>query len=70
MTIKKFNPSFVIICFQDGHPPLGWSDTAAYLVLPVLLVISQYVSMELMKPPQVKTHLKFICCLIYHFKSL
>ncbi|RRT70856.1 hypothetical protein B296_00036126 [Ensete ventricosum] len=37
----------------DGHPPLGWSDTAAYLVLPVLLVISQYVSMEIMKPPQV-----------------
>ncbi|URE36014.1 Inner membrane protein albino3 [Musa troglodytarum] len=37
---------------QDGHPPLGWSDTAAYLVLPVLLVISQYVSMEIMKPPQ------------------
>ncbi len=38
--------------FVDGHPPLGWHDTAAYLVLPVLLVISQYVSMELMKPPQ------------------
>uniref|UniRef100_A0A7N0ZZF7 Membrane insertase YidC/Oxa/ALB C-terminal domain-containing protein n=1 Tax=Kalanchoe fedtschenkoi TaxID=63787 RepID=A0A7N0ZZF7_KALFE len=38
--------------FVDGHPPLGWSDTAAYLVLPVLLVISQYVSMEIMKPPQ------------------
>lgn len=37
----------------DGHPPLGWHDTAAYLVLPVLLVVSQYVSMELMKPPQV-----------------
>lgn len=38
--------------FVDGHPPLGWHDTAAYLVLPVLLVVSQYVSMELMKPPQ------------------
>ncbi|XP_021716176.1 inner membrane protein PPF-1, chloroplastic-like [Chenopodium quinoa] len=38
--------------FVDGHPPIGWSDTAAYLVLPVLLVVSQYVSMELMKPPQ------------------
>ncbi|XP_058109724.1 inner membrane protein PPF-1, chloroplastic [Magnolia sinica] len=41
-----------LIPFVDGHPPLGWSDTAAYLVLPVLLVLSQYVSMELMKPPQ------------------
>ncbi|XP_022864416.1 inner membrane protein PPF-1, chloroplastic-like isoform X1 [Olea europaea var. sylvestris] len=38
--------------FGDGHPPLGWHDTAAYLVLPVLLVVSQYVSMEIMKPPQ------------------
>ncbi|KAJ7012572.1 hypothetical protein NC653_002580 [Populus alba x Populus x berolinensis] len=36
----------------DGHPPLGWHDTAAYLVLPVLLIASQYVSMEIMKPPQ------------------
>jgi YidC/Oxa1 family membrane protein insertase len=41
-----------LIPFVDGHPPLGWSDTAAYLVLPVLLVVSQFVSMELMKPPQ------------------
>ncbi|XP_041995650.1 inner membrane protein PPF-1, chloroplastic-like [Salvia splendens] len=38
--------------FVDGHPPLGWQDTAAYLVLPVLLVVSQFVSMEIMKPPQ------------------
>ncbi|PKA56403.1 Inner membrane protein ALBINO3, chloroplastic [Apostasia shenzhenica] len=41
-----------LIPFVDGHPPLGWSDTMAYLVLPVLLIISQYVSMEIMKPPQ------------------
>ncbi|OEL33283.1 Inner membrane protein ALBINO3, chloroplastic [Dichanthelium oligosanthes] len=38
--------------FVDGHPPLGWHDTICYLVLPVLLVVSQYVSMEIMKPPQ------------------
>ncbi|KAL2328740.1 hypothetical protein Fmac_022167 [Flemingia macrophylla] len=38
--------------FVDGHPPLGWQDTAAYLVLPILLIVSQYVSMEIMKPPQ------------------
>ncbi|KAG1339202.1 inner membrane protein PPF-1, chloroplastic [Cocos nucifera] len=41
-----------LIPFVDGHPPLGWLDTAAYLVLPVLLVVSQYISMEIMKPPQ------------------
>ncbi|KAI8573855.1 hypothetical protein RHMOL_Rhmol01G0307900 [Rhododendron molle] len=40
------------IANEDGHPPLGWHDTAAYLVLPVLLVASQFVSMEIMKPPQ------------------
>uniref|UniRef100_A0A0D9W1B0 Membrane insertase YidC/Oxa/ALB C-terminal domain-containing protein n=1 Tax=Leersia perrieri TaxID=77586 RepID=A0A0D9W1B0_9ORYZ len=38
--------------FTDGHPPLGWSDTLAYLVLPVLLVISQYVSSQVMQPQQ------------------
>lgn len=70
LTIKKSQPGFYDLCLQDGHPPLGWSDTAAYLVLPVLLVVSQYVSMEIMKPPQVKTHLKFVCCLIDHFKPL
>uniref|UniRef100_A0A453DZE6 Membrane insertase YidC/Oxa/ALB C-terminal domain-containing protein n=2 Tax=Aegilops tauschii subsp. strangulata TaxID=200361 RepID=A0A453DZE6_AEGTS len=38
--------------FVDGHPPIGWHDTICYLVLPVLLVASQFVSMEIMKPPQ------------------
>eukprot|EP00245_Coleochaete_scutata_P014551 TRINITY_DN6245_c0_g1_i1.p1 TRINITY_DN6245_c0_g1~~TRINITY_DN6245_c0_g1_i1.p1 ORF type:complete len:520 (-),score=84.36 TRINITY_DN6245_c0_g1_i1:496-2055(-) len=38
--------------FVDGHPPLGWADTAAYLVLPVVLVISQFVSMKIMQPVQ------------------
>ncbi|KAF0918284.1 hypothetical protein E2562_023362 [Oryza meyeriana var. granulata] len=41
-----------LLPFVDGHPPLGWHDTICYLVLPVLLVVSQYVSMEIMKPPQ------------------
>ncbi|KAJ0972466.1 hypothetical protein J5N97_020425 [Dioscorea zingiberensis] len=38
--------------FIDGHPPLGWSDTLAYLVLPVLLVLSQYISAQVMQPSQ------------------
>nr|XP_043613102.1 ALBINO3-like protein 1, chloroplastic [Erigeron canadensis] len=38
--------------FIDGHPPLGWSDTFAYLVLPVLLVISQYISVQIMQSSQ------------------
>lgn len=32
------------------NPPLGWSSTFAYLVLPVLLVVSQYVSMSILTP--------------------
>ena len=44
-----------MICLveQDGAPPLGWGDTISYLVLPVLLIVSQYISMQLMQPPQV-----------------
>ncbi|XVE74888.1 hypothetical protein DITRI_Ditri12bG0054700 [Diplodiscus trichospermus] len=38
--------------FIDGHPPLGWSDTLAYLVLPILLVVSQYVSIQIMQSAQ------------------
>ncbi|KAG5236157.1 ALBINO3 protein [Salix suchowensis] len=37
---------------EDGHPPLGWSDTVAYLVLPVILVVSQYISVEIMQSSQ------------------
>lgn len=38
--------------FIDGHPPLGWSDSFAYLVLPVLLIITQYISVQIMQPSQ------------------
>lgn len=38
--------------FIDGHPPLGWSDTLAYLVLPTLLIITQYISIQIMQPSQ------------------
>lgn len=38
--------------FIDGHPPLGWENTLAYLVLPVLLVVSQYISAQVMQPAQ------------------
>ncbi|KAE8039030.1 hypothetical protein FH972_011479 [Carpinus fangiana] len=39
--------------FVDGHPPLGWHDTAAYLVLPVLLVASQFTNNVLSTAQQV-----------------
>lgn len=34
----------------DGVPSLGWHDTLAFLSLPVLLVISQYISQALITP--------------------
>ena len=36
--------------FSSGAPPLGWHDTIAYLVLPVLLVVSQSASQKIMTP--------------------
>jgi YidC/Oxa1 family membrane protein insertase len=39
-----------IFQWVDGSPPLGWDDTIAFLALPLFLVISQFVSMEIMSP--------------------
>jgi len=55
-------------------PPLGWHDTLAYLVLPVLLVLSQYVSMSILTPKnddpaqaQTQAILKFLPLMIGWF---
>eukprot|EP00798_Chlamydomonas_sp_ICE-L_P016600 gene16600-22840_t len=34
----------------DGAPPIGWAQAGAYLVMPVLLVASQFASQKLMQP--------------------
>jgi YidC/Oxa1 family membrane protein insertase len=39
----------------DGHPPIGWHDAISYLILPILLVISQSVSQRIMQPQQQTT---------------
>jgi len=36
----------------NGVPSLGWEDTAKFLVLPILLVVFQIVSQQLMAPPK------------------
>ncbi|GMH99751.1 hypothetical protein TrVE_jg3919 [Triparma verrucosa] len=36
----------------DGAPALGYADTAAFLSIPIILVISQFASMQLMQPPK------------------
>lgn len=34
----------------NGVPPLGWEDTIAFLTIPVLLIITQTLSQQLMQP--------------------
>lgn len=40
---------------DGGAPPLGWHDTISYLVLPVLLVVSQFFSQKVISPQQQST---------------
>jgi YidC/Oxa1 family membrane protein insertase len=40
---------------DGGAPPLGWHDTISYLILPVLLVISQFLSQKIISPQQQST---------------
>ncbi|KAL6784384.1 ALB3A [Auxenochlorella protothecoides x Auxenochlorella symbiontica] len=37
--------------FVDGHPPIGWDEASRYLVIPVLMVIAQYISTAIISPP-------------------
>ena len=59
----------------DGVPELGWHDTISYLVLPVLLTLSQFASQKIISPPQsqdpsqqqTQAILKFIPLMIGYF---
>jgi YidC/Oxa1 family membrane protein insertase len=42
--------SWLFSNWVNGAPSLGWDDTLSFLILPVFLVFSQFVSMELMQP--------------------
>jgi len=35
----------------DGAPPIGWDEASHYLLLPVLLVVAQFASAKILKPP-------------------
>jgi len=39
-----------LLPLTDGAPPVGWHDAAAYLVMPVLLIVSQYISQAIISP--------------------
>jgi len=54
----------------DGVPSLGWADTIAYVSIPIILILSQGVSMQLMQPkngPAQPSYLKFLPLLIGWF---
>ncbi|KAG2431819.1 hypothetical protein HXX76_009313 [Chlamydomonas incerta] len=36
-----------LVPFENGAPPVGWASAAAYMVMPVLLVASQYASQKI-----------------------
>ncbi|KAK9867480.1 hypothetical protein WJX84_010454 [Apatococcus fuscideae] len=40
-----------LLPLHDGVPPVGWGPASRYLVLPVLLVVAQWVSSALISPP-------------------
>lgn len=37
--------------FENGAPPIGWHDAICYLVLPVALVVSQFITQKILQPP-------------------
>lgn len=41
-----------LLPLTDGAPPVGWEDAIAYLVMPVLLTASQFVSQAIISPPK------------------
>ena len=41
-----------LLPFKDGAPPIGWHDAAAYMALPAVLVLSQYVSQSVLQTTQ------------------
>ena len=43
--------------WKNGSPPLGWDDTLRFLALPVLLIATQKISIELQKPPDAMENL-------------
>lgn len=55
----------------NNVPSLGWADTTAFLILPLVLVLSQFASMELMATPETKdsqpSFLKFLPLMIGWF---
>ena len=61
--------SWLFSGWVDGVPSLGWDDTLAFLTIPVILVVSQSISMNLMasKDQEQPAFIKFLPLLIGFF---
>ena len=44
--------SWLLPLDSDFAPPIGWDEASLYLIFPVLTTISQFVSMEVLKPEE------------------
>jgi len=44
--------SWLLPLDSDYAPPIGWHDASLYLIFPILTTISQFVSMEVLKPAE------------------
>lgn len=55
--------------WTNGVPPLGWEDTTSFLILPLVLLVTQFLSMELMAPKDQEqpAFVKFIPFMISFF---
>jgi len=38
--------------WTDGHPAMGWAYTAAFCIMPVVLVLGQKLTMDVLTPPE------------------
>ena len=61
--------AWILKGWADGAPSLGWDDTLAFLSIPLILVISQSISMNLManKDQEQPAFLKFLPLMIGWF---
>ena len=44
--------SWLLPLDSDFAPPIGWHDASLYLIFPILTTISQFISMEVLKPAE------------------
>lgn len=41
--------------FENGAPPVGWTEAGLYLILPAILVLTQFISQKIISPPPARS---------------